>query len=116
MNTFPNIERKPDAERFSREPCGDAVLIGETASGYPVLNKLVTFEPDVIRFELRFTPDAHKATVMQFYEDNKEITFYFYDDQAKETIEVCFTARPSCRLDGTPDMWRIGIELKQTKP
>jgi len=116
MNTFPNIDRKPDVEGFVREPSGGAVLIGETASGYPVLNKLFTFEPDVIKFELRLVADADKGTVMQFYEDNKDVPFYFYDDQAKETLEVCFAVKPSCRLDGTPDMWRISIEMKPTTP
>ena len=116
MNTFPNIDRKPETGTFSREPAGGAVLVGETASGYPVLNKLFTFEPDVIKGELPFVADTDKRTVMQFYEDNKDVPFYFYDDQAKETIEVCFTGKPSCRLEETPDMWRITIELKLTSP
>jgi len=114
MNTFPNIDRKPESEGFVREPSGGAVVIGDAASGYPVLNKLFTFEPDIIRGELRLVADADKGTVMQFYKDNKDVPFYFYDDQAKETLEVCFTGKPSCRLEETPDMWRITIGLKQT--
>jgi len=114
MNTFPDIERKPDSEGFVHEPSGGAVLIGETASGYPVLNTLVTFEPGRIAFELRLVIDPDMQTVMQFYEDNKGVPFYFYDDQSKTTYEVCFTAKPGCRLDGTPGQWRISIELKQT--
>ena len=116
MNTFPDIERKPESEGFSREPSGGAVIIGDTASGYPVLNKIITFEPDVIKFELRLVADPDMLTVMQFYEDNKDVPFYWYDDQAKETLEVCFAAPPSCRLEDTPDMWRIAIEFKLTSP
>ena len=116
MNTFPNIDRKPDAEGYVREPSGGAVQIGETASGYPLLNTLFTFEPDIIEFELRLVADADMRTVLQFYEDNKGVPFYWYDDQAKETIEVCFSRKPGCRLDGTPDLWRISIGLKQTNP
>lgn len=114
MNTFPNIDRKPEAAGYSREPEGEAVIMGQTASGYPVLNKIVTFEPDIIKLELPAVPDDDKRTVMDFYEDNKDVAFYWYDDQAKETLEVCFNKKPSCRLEDTPDLWRIVIELKQT--
>ena len=116
MNTFLNIGRKPDAEGFVREPAGGAVVIGETASGYPVLNKLFTFEPDIIEFELRGVIDPDMQTVMDFYEDNKDVPFYWYDDQGKKTYEVCFAGKPGCRLDGCVDLWRITIKFKQTNP
>lgn len=116
MNTFPNIERKPEQRGFSVEPTGEAVLIGSVASGYPLLNKLFTYDPEIIKFELPAVIDADKITVMQFYNDNKDVPFYWYNDQARETIEVCFYSQPKCRLDGRRDLWRITIELIQVSP
>lgn len=116
MNTFPDILRKPEQEGFSDEPTGKAVLVGDMASGYPLLNKLFTFDPRIIGFELRAVTDANKLTLMQFYEDNKDKPFYWFNDQSKTTMEVCFVSKPRCRLDGRGDLWRIIIELGKTSP
>jgi len=116
LNKFPDISRKPEQEGFRDEPTGQAVLIADMASGYPLLNKLFTFDPRNIEFELRAVLEADAGTVMQFYEDNKDVPFYWFNDQKKETIEVCFLKKPRCRLDGRRDLWRILISFLQTSP
>jgi len=116
MDTFPDILRKPEQEGFTDEPTGKAVLIGDMASGYPLLNKLFTFDPPEKKFELRAVIDADKCTIMQFYEDHKDKPFNWFNDQNKTMLEVCFISKPTCKLDGRGDLWRITIELRQTIP
>lgn len=113
MNTYPTLSRKP-SQVFSDEKDPNTVLVGSTASGYSHLNKLFTFDSRTFTFDLIGVIEADKLTVMAFYEANKEIPFYWYNFQDKGTYEVCFVSRPSCRLDGRGDLWRIGHVLRQT--
>jgi len=113
MNTFPDIERKPDLN-FSDEKSDQAVLIADVASGYPVLNKLFTFDPRTFSFEMPSVPEVDKLEIMQFYEDNKEVPFYWLNKQDNTQYEVVFISKPTCRLDGRGDLWRIGLSLRQS--
>ena len=115
MNTFPNEVRDPNLD-FSDEPSGKAVLIGDTASGYPVLNKLFTFDPRTFDFEKPCVPDADKLEIMQFYEDNKDVPFYWTNKQDKTRYEVVFVSKPTCRLEGRGDLWRMGFSFRQAAP
>ncbi len=113
MNTFPTISRGP-SHNFSDEPDQNAVRVGSTASGYPVLNKVFTFDGRTFTFELYSVANADKLTVMAFYEANKDLTFYYLNRQDSVTYEVCFISKPLCRMDGRIDLWRIQLNLKQT--
>lgn len=115
MDIFPAIVRGP-SRTFSAEPSGKAVLVGNVASGYPVLNVLSTFEPDTFTVELRSVPNANKLTVMGFYRTHKGVPFYWWNNQDDTTHEVCFAQAPRCRMDGRKDLWRIQITFLQTAP
>jgi len=116
LNTFPSIASAPLCDGFRDEPSADAVLIASTASGYPLLNKLFTFDPRTFRFDLRFVSQTDKENVLAFYEANKDVPFLWTNGQDHKQYEVAFVARPGCALDGLPDVWRIGLELRQTTP
>lgn len=113
--SFPVISRKP-SHAFSDEPSDKAVLIGDTASGYPVLNKLFTFDPRTFSFELPCVPEADKLVIMAFYEAHKDKSFPWYNDQDYTWYEVVFAGKPTCRLDGRGDLWRITLSLRQAAP
>lgn len=113
MNTFPDISRKPN-QNFSDEPSDDAVLVGSTASGYPALNKLFTFDPRTFSFEMPCVPEVDKLEIMEFYENNKEVSFYWLNKQDQTTYEVAFISRPDCSLEGRGDLWRMIIEFRQS--
>lgn len=114
MNTWPTLSRKI-SHTFADEKNPDAVLVASTASGYPHLNKLFTFDARTFPFEMRSVPEADKLTIMTFYEANKEVPFYWPNPQDSVTYEVCFNGkRPRCRIDGRIDLWRIVIEFRQT--
>ena len=115
VSSFPGISRKP-SQVFSDEPSGDAVLIGDTASGYPVLNKVSTFDPRIFSFELPGVSEADKLAVMAFYETHKDIPFPWYNDQDHTWYEVVFVRKPGCKLDGRGDLWRINLKLKLSTP
>lgn len=115
MNTFPDISRKPNLN-FSDEPSDEAVLIADVASGYPLLNKLFTFDPRTFSFEMPCVPEANKLEIMEFYDNNKDVPFYWYNKQDKTQYEVVFISKPGCRLDGRGDLWRISFELRQSTP
>ena len=115
MNTFPDISRKPN-QTFSDEPSGKAVLIADIASGYPLLNKLFTFDPRTFSFEMPCVPEVYKLEIMEFYEDNKDVPFYWLNKQDKKTYEVVFISKPGCRLDGRGDLWRIQLNFLQATP
>jgi hypothetical protein len=115
MNTFPRVVRDPNLI-FSDESSDDAVDIGKTASGYPVLNKLVTFDARDFNFEMPCVPDADKVEIMTFYDANKDLAFYWYNKQDKVTYEVIFLSRPTCRLEGRGDLWRMGFAFRQVSP
>lgn len=115
MNTFPDISRKPN-QNFNDEPSGKAVLVGDMASGYPFVNKLFTFDPRTFSFEMPCVPEVDKLEIMEFYENNKEVPFYWYNKQDKTTYEVVFVSKPGCGLDGRGDLWRITLSLRQASP
>jgi len=115
MNTFPYVVRDPNLN-FSDEKSDKAVLIEDTASGYPVLNKLFTFAPRTFGIEMPCVPDADKQEIMTFYEDNKDVPFYWVNKQDKTRYEVAFVGKPGCKLEGRGDLWRITLSLRQTSP
>lgn len=113
--SFPGLSRGP-SHAFTDEPDGRAVIVGSTASGYPVLNKQSTFAPRTFTPELRSVIEADKLTVMAFYKTHKDIPFPWYNKQDSLTYEVAFVNRPRCRMDGRKDLWRIQLTLRQTSP
>lgn len=113
--SFPGISRRP-SHIFSDEPSDAAVLIGSTASGYPVLNKQFTFDPRTFTPELRSVSEVDKLIVMAFYEQQKDIPFPWYNNQDGITYEVAFVRKPWCHMDGRKDLWRIQLILRQTTP
>lgn len=115
ISSFPVISRTP-SHNFSDEKSDNAVLVNSTESGYPVLNKLYTFDPRLFSYELRSVSQADKETVMSFYENHKDLSFPWYNYQDSTWYVVCFISKPSCRMDGRKDLWRLGIELCQTEP
>lgn len=115
MNTFPHEIRSPNLI-FSDEKSDKAVLVGEMASGYPALNKLFTFDARDFNFAMPCVTDTDKQEIVTFYEDNKEIPFYWFNKQDKTTYEVVFISKPGCRLEGRGDLWRIVLNLRQSSP
>jgi len=113
ISSFPIISRKP-SHNFRDEKSDNAVLVNSTESGFPVLNKLFTFDPGVFNVEYRSVSQADKETVMTFYKNHKDLSFPWYNQQNSTWYEVCFISKPSCRMDGRTDLWRLGIELCQT--
>lgn len=113
--SFPRIGRTP-GHTFGDTPDPNIMLIGSTASGYPVLNKVATFAPRTFTPELRSVIQADKLIVMAFYKGYKDTEFPWYNDQDDTIYTVCFISEPRPRLDGRKDLWRIPLELKQTIP
>jgi len=114
ISSFPGLSRGL-SHNFSDEKSDDAVLVHSTASGYPVLNKLFTFDGRTFTPELRSVIEADKLTVMAFYEINKAKEFPWYNEQDATWYTVCFINKPKCRLDGRKDLWRIQLNLLQTE-
>lgn len=116
MNTFPTLSTGPSDKVFSDERDPEAVSVGNAADGYSALNKLFTFDPKIFRYEMRFVSNADKLTLMAFYDANKDVPFYWTNDQDDVEYEVIFLGPPGCRVDGEKDVWRIFLELKQNAP
>ena len=116
MNTWPTTLSRGISHAFADEKDPNTVLVGSTASGYPSLNKLFTFDGRTFLFEMYSVPEVDKLVIFAFYEANKEVPFYWLNPQDNVTYEVCFTGRPRCRMDGRIDLWRIQIEFRQTTP
>lgn len=116
MNTFPTLSTGPSDQFFSDEHDLETVLVGSTASGYPVLNKLFTFDPRTFTYEIRFISNADKLTLIAFYNANKDVPFYWTNDQDDVEYEVVFLGPPGCKVDGGKDVWRIFLGLKQYSP
>lgn len=115
MNTFPVISRAPDFT-LRDEQSDKAVLIASTGSGFPHLNKLFTFDPRLFSFALPCVPEVEKLEVMTFYENNKDIPFYWLNRQDGVRYEVIFAGKPDCRIDGRRDLWKITLNLLQSSP
>lgn len=115
MNTFPSGVRTPNLI-FSDELSDEAVLIGQMASGYPLINKLFTFDPRTFDFEMPAVPEADKLDIMTFYADNKDVPFYWLNRQDGTVYEVVFISKPGCRVEGRGDLWRIHLILWQSTP
>ena len=76
MNTFPAISRHPSIQGYGETRSGDSVIMGSTESGYPTINKLFTFDPNIWSFTLEGVSQADKESVEAFYEANKDVPFY----------------------------------------
>lgn len=113
--SFPSISRKPSHD-FIDEKSTEAVLIADTASGYPLLNKLYTFDPRTFSFELPCVSEADKKVIMAFYENHKDVPFLWLNEQDDNEYTVVFVSRPGCRLDGRGDLWKITLNLRQSTP
>jgi len=116
MDAFPHTLHKPARANFKDEPDDNSVEIGSTASGYLVLNKLITFDPRTFSFDERLVIDSHKLIIMAFYESHKDVPFYWYNVQDKTQYEVAFVSKPVCVNDGRDDLWRINFAFRQTTP
>lgn len=114
METFPTLTNEPWCEPFTDEKSEEAVLVGSTASGYPDLNKLFTFDPRTFSFGLRLVLNADKLGIMTFYEANKDVPFYWTNWQDGVRYEVAFVNKPGCEIDGRFDLWKITLKLRQT--
>lgn len=113
MNTFPTISRNPGVSGYNFDKSSDAILVANRASGLPVLNKIWTFDPIIFSFKLNLVSDTDKNTIMDFYEANKDVPFYWYNNQDSITYEVIFTRPVRCSLDKIKTRWQISIELQQ---
>jgi len=110
---FPILTRDPNLN-FRDEPSAGSVLLGETGSGYPVLNKINTFNGRDIEFDMPSVPDADKVQYIAFYEANKDTYFPWYNKQDGVTYNVIFAERPRCRLaDGIGDTWNMTFHFIQ---
>ena len=114
LNTFPYTIHSPDNKTFRNEKSDEAVLIGSMASGYPLMNKQFTFDPITFTRNLRFVSQTNKLTIMAFYEANKDVPFYWTDEQDDIQYEVAFVSKPECVSDGEKELWKITLELRQT--
>jgi len=116
MNTFPTLSSSPNIKGFVEELSDEAVRIASTASGYPVLNKLFTFDPRTWKFALYCVSQTDKSAVITFYEANKDVPFNWKNGQDGETYEVIFMSKPACQLEDCKDLWLINLILRQNSP
>ena len=114
MNTFPHTIHAPDDKTFRDEKSDEAVLIESMASGYPLMNKLFTFDAITFTRDLRFVSQTNKLTIMAFYEANKDVPFYWTNEQDDIQYEVGFVSKPECTSDGEKEVWRITYKVRQT--
>lgn len=116
MNTFPTLDRSPNIQGFADEYSDESVQIASTASGYPVLNELFTFDPRTWNYTLSYVDQTDKDTLMSFYQSNKAVPFYWLNEQDDTIYEVVFTQKPTCRMqdDDDNELWEIGLVLRQS--
>lgn len=113
MNTFPTISTGPNF-KFEDEKNPDAVAIASTASGYPVLNKLLTFDGRGFFFEHAYVSQASKEAIIAFYEANKDIPFLWTNEQDNVEYEVVFLGPPKCKTEDDRTFWRVSLSLMQS--
>lgn len=113
MNTYPANVKQPSLV-FSDEPSDKAVLVANMDSGYPVLNKLFTFDPRTFVLIRNNVLQADKIAIMTFYENNKDVPFYWLNKQDDITYEVIYISRPDCILNKQKDRWRITEKFTQS--
>lgn len=117
MATFPVLSRGIGAKGFSEELDKNAVQIGKTASGLPVLNKLFTFAGKIWKHTRYLVPQADKEEYLTFYEANKDVPFDWVNEQeGGDPYEVIFLAPPKCTLDKLKNRWRIQFVFAQYSP
>jgi len=115
-NNFPVLSRSPEVKGFVEELSSEAVQIADRASGYPLLNKLFTFDAKTFQFTLPFVSQADKITLLTFYEANKDVPFNWLNRQDGITYEVIFMTKPACQLEACKDLWRINLIFRQNSP
>jgi len=112
MDTFPDTTYAPNQEGFSDVPSDEAVLVVDMSSGYPQPNKLFTFDPRNFSFD-QYILEHEKQEIMIFYENNKDVSFYWKNKQDNVQYEVIFLGKPECALAGRSDLWKIALRFRQ---
>ena len=112
---FPSLALStgPKIEGFTDEYSDEAVVVVNSATGYPYVNEEFIFDPRNFSHVLRDVSQADKLTVETFYRTNKAVSFYWRNEQEDELYEVVFMSKPYCQLDGANDRWKILLNLRQ---
>jgi len=119
METFPTLTRKGSRKGYSEKRSKNAVNIASKASGLPLVNKLFTFDPTTWKYTLDLVSDVDKATLLTFYNANKDVPFYWPNPQDGLVYEVIFDGPPAVTIagsDGTNVYWKIVLTLVQYSP
>ena len=113
MNTFPTLSSGQRMEGFIHEYGDLTSILTDPKYGAALFINRATFDAWYFTFSLRLVSDTDKDTLEAFYQANKEVVFYWLNEQDDETYEVIFLEKPHCELDGQKDRWKIDIKLVQ---
>ena len=116
MATFPVLSRSPGSRSFTEQLSKSTVQIASKASGLPVVNKIFTFDPKTWAYTLTLVSQVDKASVITFYEANKDIPLSWANAQDGNTYEVIFDGPPKCKLDKLKERWQISLTFIQYSP
>jgi hypothetical protein len=118
MNTFPALTASPDIASFVEDYSSEAVEIASYASGYPCINEHFTFDPMTWQYTLSNVSQTDKDTLLNFYQLNKGVSFYWENEQDSTVYDVIFVQQPSRRMQNNDDksLWSISMVVRQASP
>ena len=112
-NTFPVLSNHQEYSDYNEKKSKDSVVVGNYASGCPLVGKLFTFDPTTWTFTITTVTQVYKESVMTFYAANKDIPFYWANELDSTTYTVIFVSEPDCNVIALNNIWSIGLVLRQ---
>lgn len=116
MAMFPDLSRGIGAKGFTEVIDPEAVRIGKTASGVPVLNELFTWAGKTWKHTRYLVSQTDKESYLTFYITNRGVPFAWVNEQDGEEYEVVFLRPPQCTLDKLKNRWQIQFVFAQYTP
>ncbi len=113
MNTFPTLS-SGIINSHTQSPDPKTVSIGQTASGYPVVQKLSTFTPLIFRYTRVSMSTADMQTIKAFYDANMGVPFEWLNTKDGDTYEVIFMQPPQAVVRNRA--WGISFVFQQSSP
>lgn len=116
MNTFPTISTGPKIDGFVEGYPSVAVRVAASQSGSPILIPCFTGDRKLWTEKRSFVSNTDKASVFTFYENNKDVSFYWLNEQDSVTYTVVFDGPPRATVVGdNKNLWDIEMSFIQVE-
>ena len=107
--------RSPSIESYTEPLPASAVAEASYASGYPLVDDLFTFTPDIWAHHIRGISTVQKNQIKAHWKQSKGEEFPWYNELDEEFYIVVYFGLPTFALDTKVGLWRVDLAFRQVR-